>query len=356
MAGFYLAAKEFGVNKSSENQSSPPYARRIIVGVLLAGAALLIGMDLYIGAIVYRQWETLGWPSSQGLIESVEIIRVREQRDDLTRPRFRMEVKYRYEVDGQAYTGERWRYGGGVMLRDPAMFPNYDPGDMVQVYYDPADPSRAVLTTGLTDLDRALLLFISQLNLPIVLVLVFVAISRMRPSTGVPVRHIGSRVQVRVSSFTPLAAILPGVVVGAVGAILLGWLVLGTDPQTTIYLLLVAPTLALVFAAITYFAQRAGAGCVVHDTTTDALSFATQVGTAQERVTVRRDRLDGIGVVEEVSPINTSTWCLVIRARGENEDLQREMRVGRWARADDAAAVADWLARHLKVPRQGATE
>lgn len=338
-------------NESGEKQVGAKHPlRRFTLWLLLAGAALLISADVFIGVTVYRQWQTIGWFKTEGVIESS---RITERRDGSSnRILYSVEVKYRYEVEGQTYIGERWRYGGSMESNRRSVFPQYSPGERVEVYYDPDEPSEAVLMSGLTDLDRAFLLFVSQLNLPIVLFLVAMVVWKKRRSSAVPVRHVGSRDQVRVTSFTPLAGAMLGVTIGAVASILSGWLFWGTDPRTTGYLSMVSPSLGLAVAAMTYFALRAGVGCVVYDADVDALNFATQVGTTQKRVTVPRSQVISVGRVEEISPFN-STWRLVIRARSDDEE-RREMSAGRWGRSDDAAAVVDWLAQRLMVPRQDA--
>lgn len=331
--------------------------KRFLLWIALVSAVFLIALDVFIGVIVYRQWQTMSWSRTEGVIRSAEIIeRYDATADSGSRYLYRLDLIYEYEVGGQTYTSKRWRYGNKVESSRPSAFPDFEQGDKVDVYVDPDDPSEAVLVSGWSDFDRALFLFVSQLNLPIFLVLVFMVVSRIRSKdrVNVPVRRAGVREQVRVTTFTPKAGLLLGVTIGAVLSILLGWLFVGTDPRTTMHLLLISPVLGLAFVFIIYTAQRAGAGCVVYNTATGSLSFAIQIGEEGKRISVERTEIANIGLVEEISPINTSTWAMVIRTQSDEGTISREMSVGRWGRKQDAAAVVDWLAQRISVTRKDA--
>lgn len=66
--------------------------------------------------------------------------------------RYELVVNYRYEVAGQSYLGERWGAAGQQSsssrkkLQDWAGL--HPVGSAVEVFYDPADPSQAVLERG----------------------------------------------------------------------------------------------------------------------------------------------------------------------------------------------------------------
>ena len=92
---------------------------------------------------------TLGWTRVEGRVldSGSETIRVTSRFGDgwAEEPR----IRYAFEVDGRTLTGNRiypgysWHYDKDEMLRD--FLRPYAPGAAVTVFYDPADPSRAVL-------------------------------------------------------------------------------------------------------------------------------------------------------------------------------------------------------------------
>jgi len=105
-----------------------------------------------------------GWPSTKGhVVESRVQTRVAVDGSDVSRgrlfgPRHYEHVpvvRYAYEVGGVPYTSDRVRFGersaergdrGQERAREAAG--RYPAGAAVDVYYDPAIPSRSVLETG----------------------------------------------------------------------------------------------------------------------------------------------------------------------------------------------------------------
>ena len=59
------------------------------------------------GLLLYQHLETLQWPSTLGTVERL-VIAPSSDPDDSRAPgeRFRPEVTYRYDVDGEEFTGE----------------------------------------------------------------------------------------------------------------------------------------------------------------------------------------------------------------------------------------------------------
>ena len=103
---------------------------------LLTGAALVIS-SLWMRT---RARQSLTWPSVAGhVIEAW----VDDARLEMTKP----VLRYRYEVAGRTYVGFRVAYSGYGTSRagmDELIRP-YAEGSTVKVYYNPKDPSSAVL-------------------------------------------------------------------------------------------------------------------------------------------------------------------------------------------------------------------
>lgn len=93
----------------------------------------------------YLGWRTTRWPRVSG--ELLDARRVAGARGTTLR------VRYRYVVGGREYVGERQAIGGAAPFATPEeageeVRRRHRPGSAVSVFYDPADPSSAVLEPG----------------------------------------------------------------------------------------------------------------------------------------------------------------------------------------------------------------
>lgn len=105
---------------------------------VVVGVAVLGGVALRRRSQAHDRHPSVSWQRTQGTVLS-STLQVRQQGAS------RVEVPlvlYAYQVDGQKYRGERIRCGGpsggDAVTRYPA-------GARVDVFYDPQDPSVAVL-------------------------------------------------------------------------------------------------------------------------------------------------------------------------------------------------------------------
>jgi hypothetical protein len=92
------------------------------------------------------------WPSTSGTVESAAVAMQPESNE---RKLFGARVRYRYEVGGRGFTGERISFESGPSPNRglaEAIVQRYAPGSTVRVFYDPAHPERAVLEPGGTKL------------------------------------------------------------------------------------------------------------------------------------------------------------------------------------------------------------
>lgn len=127
--------------------------------VVIAMAAIMLLIGGVFSAIAYDNYrdgeETKAWPSTSGEIRSAEVEEEerRERQDNggyRTRYTYTPRVTYAYTIQGVEYTGHRIRAddsGGG---RDKAYdtINDFPVGSIVDVYYDPSDPSSSVLRQG----------------------------------------------------------------------------------------------------------------------------------------------------------------------------------------------------------------
>jgi hypothetical protein len=94
------------------------------------------------------------WPSTVGTILRGEVQQFEDWDNDLevsaaARRRFKPAIRYRYEVNGRSYIGDRIRMGVDITssVRSLAQktLKRYPPGRDVDVYYNPEKPGEAVL-------------------------------------------------------------------------------------------------------------------------------------------------------------------------------------------------------------------
>lgn len=105
--------------------------------------------------------ESQDWPTTTGIVDRVRVTWSTSNSDSSSATRNReyyYEVYYDYEVDGQIYSGSRYSLGDGSTASDRtwnteeearvAADNAYLPSQPIAVYYDPADPTSAVLSPG----------------------------------------------------------------------------------------------------------------------------------------------------------------------------------------------------------------
>lgn len=115
-----------------------------IVLVAVAGvAALTAGLPRLLSA-----WRARSWPTARGeIISSGMSSSVVPDSPDMYRP----EIVYRYDVAGKTHTADRIRFAidsSYSRSQVEQIADRYPVGQAVEVYYEPADPSRACLQPG----------------------------------------------------------------------------------------------------------------------------------------------------------------------------------------------------------------
>ncbi len=121
---------------------------------------VLIGLGMLgfsIRNLIYSQ-KPRAWPTVQGKVVSSEI-RTKSASDSTTHE---VRVTYKYQVAGLEYEGKRLAYGyGGSSNRNSheLILKKLKEAKTVSVRYDPAKPSEAVLSFGMTNGTLFLLVF-----------------------------------------------------------------------------------------------------------------------------------------------------------------------------------------------------
>lgn len=106
------------------------------------------------------------FPSVQGEITSASVHRYSSSRRG---PSYSPSFRYTYEVEGSKYTGSRYRYGGAPSFHNYStaqkMVNRHPEGSEITVYYNPADPRDAMLSTGVDLGDVGTLFLLLPLNI-----------------------------------------------------------------------------------------------------------------------------------------------------------------------------------------------
>lgn len=111
--------------------------------IFVGAAATVIGVVLLLKGVraMARDKPGRGWPSAPGRVTNSQITLGKNSR---------LLVEYRYEVDGVSYEGDvaQAREPTRSLADNEALWEQYPVGEEVTVYYDPANPSTAVLLLG----------------------------------------------------------------------------------------------------------------------------------------------------------------------------------------------------------------
>ena len=129
-----------------QNNKSPIGPKEILA---LLPPLMFVGFGVVliaIGVSSYRKTKTTqSWPSTEGTVLATNI---RRYNDEGT-IRFAPEVDYEYQVDGQTYKSSQIRPEVFISFLDDdeakRFLEKYAVGSKVQVFYDPATPTKAVI-------------------------------------------------------------------------------------------------------------------------------------------------------------------------------------------------------------------
>jgi hypothetical protein len=121
------------------------------------GKFILIGFVLLFGVLGWRAWQVKQaspqWPTVEGEMLQARVFAANQTGDARGEPvhQWQTEVVYEYHVNGQRHVGKRLRALGRHHFDQASAMQEIAPfqvGMKVKVYYDPAEPTSAVLIPG----------------------------------------------------------------------------------------------------------------------------------------------------------------------------------------------------------------
>jgi hypothetical protein len=136
-----------------------PGPSKFLLWVGIVTLALGVLMLAFGVSFVFEANESRNWPTATGNVTNVHVTWSLTNRDQAIPDRsYFYEIYYDYFVDDQPYSADRYSLGNGSNAAPKtynteddareAAFAAYQPGQVVTVYYDPADPASAVLAPG----------------------------------------------------------------------------------------------------------------------------------------------------------------------------------------------------------------
>ena len=142
------------MNASTNGEMPAAFRWMFCLGFMFIGLVFLLlgGYELLQG------WKTKDWPAAPGKILSSQVQSGNSNSHGPARTtgtgsrrRYSVDVRYRYEVDGQKFEGSRLRFGNVSYKKRSKAQKETDrflPGKEVEVFYDPANPQSSVLIKG----------------------------------------------------------------------------------------------------------------------------------------------------------------------------------------------------------------
>ncbi len=125
-----------------------------IIGIIFAGVFCVIGLVFFLlGTLAtYSQIQSQSWPSVAGVINTVNITSGQSCGNGACPTMYYFHSTYNYTVGGTQYTGTQLSLGGSsfssIAQADMAVN-EYAVGSHPSVYYNPSNPSQAVLQKGI---------------------------------------------------------------------------------------------------------------------------------------------------------------------------------------------------------------
>lgn len=117
----------------------------VFFSLFLAAGAMVISIMLILPA--YRIFLASGWVTTRCTILSSEV----EQHNGGDGDTFSVNIRFRYHVDGKPYESDRYHFFTGASsgrAGKQKIVARYPPGSQHDAYYNPRDPSQAVLHRG----------------------------------------------------------------------------------------------------------------------------------------------------------------------------------------------------------------
>lgn len=315
--------------------------------------AMVGAVDGIIGYNLFRQIRSQSFATTAGTVTSSEVTQHRGSKGGNT---YGVKIQYTYDVGGQTFEGDRYRYGSfsssdsgwarAAVRERPA-------GAKTTVHFDPKNPADSVLRTGVEGSDLFILLFLTPFNL-IMLALWAVPVNwlwrKLRPSEAGGAKWFsdGRSLRVRLPRYSPWIA--GAATAGAVSFISIFPLAFTVGGHPNLRLAL--GVWALVFAAgigvglWQWNKQRGGSADLVIDELEQRVELPATFGRKQ-REALSAAEISGITVERVERRGRRGSVSYVYAVTLQRPGLGGE-KLTEWSNEDDAEALAAWLREKLR--------
>lgn len=315
---------------------------------------LIVGtFDVFIAYVVLKQHAASSFPSVTGMIVSSEITSNTDSDGDTTH---RPVVTFTYDVNDVGYTETGHRFGGlgssdyGYAQR---IVDHYPPGRQVNVFYNPRDPSEAVLETGVGGTEHALLLFLTPFNCVMLLLWSYLGGAAVRRVTGaqaggVPIITRPGRTIARLPRFAPgPSALVAALAVSFVSVFIIAF-TSGFDPSltmiTTVWIVTGASAVIVYFWRL--FVVNTGAKDLIINHESHTVSLPKTFGRSGD-AWCPIDRITDLRVRTITRSENSNdTYSPTLHWRDSDGNEQQEQ-LAEWLDEDRAGQFIEWLRRTL---------
>ncbi len=270
-----------------------------------------------------------------------------------------VDIRYRYQVGGATYEGDRFRYGGGswsvsawayeAVARHPVK-------SQTIVFYNPRNPSESVLIQGLDGFNFMLLVLVTPFNMAMIgfwaagISLVHSKLFKS-PNGGVKVIQHERQIRIRLPRIPSLPVFLA--VTGLAAFIETPLLVImgGFSPKSPL------PQLALAFAysaGLAAFLWRcwkinSGATDMKIDQSDGTVELPKGFG-RKTRKQIVRSQIKGVCVKKTTKQYSKGglryTYAPILKIAGEAEDAGK---LAEWSNQEKAEDFAEWLRPQLQL-------
>jgi hypothetical protein len=132
--------------------------------ILLAAVAGFFGWFVVVFSLsaLLKQHEAESFPHVQGEVLSSQVTTTRGSKGHIN---YHPSIRYRYDMDGQEYTGWRYRYDGHPTDSDSAneIVSAHPAGSAIDVYYRPGYPEDCLLCPGVDQPDVGMFFFLAAI-------------------------------------------------------------------------------------------------------------------------------------------------------------------------------------------------
>ena len=319
-----------------------------VIWTIMVGIADFLMVDAAIG-----EWRSQGFHETEGMIKRSEVVVQHGSGRRKTSHSFH--VLYSYVVGDREYEGDRVRYGAwgtGTATGAKAAALEHPVGSHTKVYYDPANPSDAVLFRGIEGDTLLPFIFLIPFNVIAVLLIgipstTFVRYLRKPTAGGIRIFQEGTKIRARLVTVPPIVVGLTAL--GASGFI--SMLIIGfgfgyldsVAEMTTVGI--VNLLVALGFYCWRLMKIRSGKEDLVIDESTMIASLPQTYGRKHpEQIVIKQ--IIAVSVVERTRTRHKEQMRLYeVKFTGANNP-----KISEFGSSLQAESFAKWLAQRLSLP------